>query len=313
MSVQIPIGLRGSEFIHISEADRGEDCGCVCTECGLPLVAKKGQEREYHFAHSNTTTGHTCAGGVETALHRYAKQIIEEALYLEVPSFVARLPPPDDDMQTEIGAKRMIFTRVAIEESMSFGGRRVDVAGYMPEGRLLIEIHVTHRVRGQKLKEVRASDETMLEIELPQSLLYSRLSKGEGSLRAAILDSLDNKHWLYHPEGEIARESLKKQARERRLLPKSPHRPSVVSLRQAPKPVPVVPKHDTPGHLPSRDAHSPEEYVRRLAQFLDSAGYDVKTKRNVINALCRTGNITDQDVEIASRMGFSLGADGSSQ
>ena len=49
--------LNTGELIHISEAARGEACGCACPHCGTPVAARKGKIKVHHFAH----LGPTCA------------------------------------------------------------------------------------------------------------------------------------------------------------------------------------------------------------------------------------------------------------
>lgn len=302
MTILIPFGLRDGILIHISEVDRGEDCNCVCTECDMVLVAKKGSAREHHFAHHpSVVQASTCGSGVESSLHRYAKQIIADAGYLDVPAFKIGLPPPDSDLENWIPAKRVTFTRVEVEESMVFGRRRVDVVGYTHEGRLLIEICVTHRVRGKKLQEVKASSEAMVEIEVSRDSLYSKVSEGNGSLRQVILESLENKRWLFHPVGEDIRDRLKKLARDRRL----------VSQQIQPK-VEHLPREESPtqdrssGHVPSREGISEEDYVREMYKFLIGSNFSEITRQRAVSAFRMLGNITTRDTEVASCLGLTL-------
>ena len=49
--------LADGELLHISEAARGDACGCYCPHCQTPLAAKKGKVKVHHFAH----LGQTCA------------------------------------------------------------------------------------------------------------------------------------------------------------------------------------------------------------------------------------------------------------
>lgn len=316
----IPLGLRNDTFVHISEVDRGLDCNCACPECAMPLVAKKGLEREHHFAHAGTSHPFGCGGDIESPLHLYAKQVIAEAGYLEVPAFVVSLPPPDLDLKNEIPAMRMSFARVEVEESMVFGRRRVDVVGYTTQGRLLIEICVTSRVRGKKLQEVKAASEAMIEIEVPWGSLFSHVPEGDGSLKQAILDSLGNKRWLFHPEGEELRNHLKKQAQSRReeemrafLEKESQSRrdaPPPTKYRELPK-IGTNPRDDHPIskrglHLPSRSGLSEEDYVRELHAFLSEARYDDAVRQQVVRGLRLGGNITSLDIEIAFRLGIRL-------
>ena len=58
-------------------------------------------------------------------------------------------------------------------------------------------------------------------------------------------------------------------------------------------------------HLPSRLECSPEVYVRKVHAFLSHANYDSATHKNVVRALRLTGNITNQDIELAKKIGLT--------
>jgi hypothetical protein len=73
-------------LVHISTAERGLRCACVCPGmCGSRLVAKT-MAKTPHFAHHHRDA---CGGGPETALHKLAKQIVKERLTLFVPKRIA--------------------------------------------------------------------------------------------------------------------------------------------------------------------------------------------------------------------------------
>ena len=48
---RINVALKDNKIVTIDEVERGLDCGCVCIYCHSRLVARKGDEREHHFAH----------------------------------------------------------------------------------------------------------------------------------------------------------------------------------------------------------------------------------------------------------------------
>jgi len=300
---KIPFGFRQGVLVHISEVERGLDCDCTCPECGCPLQARKGLVREHHFAHSTETSDRLCGGGVESVLHQFAKRVIEAAGYLVTPAFEARLSPPNEDMKVEIPGEKLSFSRMEVEESQAFANRRVDVVGYYPGGRLFIEIAVTHRVKGKKLHEVKAANEALLEIELPESLLFTNNPAGQDSLREAIVDSLKYKRWVFHPEGNAAYLSLKKRVIER-------HKPNTIRSAASQRPQ-QLPQTEEPsrreGHLPSRSNYEDREaYVRAMHKFLMDAKYEDQIQKQVFDALRRSGNITDEDLKMASNLGVSI-------
>lgn len=63
------------QMIDIKVANRGLACNCICECCGEQLIARKGNVKRWSFAHEG---GSNCSGAIESALHRAAKQIVEE-------------------------------------------------------------------------------------------------------------------------------------------------------------------------------------------------------------------------------------------
>ncbi len=313
----IPFGIRQGLVVHIGEVDRGLDCDCVCPECGAPLMARKGVIREPHFAHYREAKHQRCGSGYETLMHRFAKQVIAEAGYLALPGFEAKFEPPDDDLSFLIAPKRAMFHRVEIEERMALARRRVDVVGYEDDGRILIEVCVTHRVRGKKLKEVQRASEAMVEITLQKHALFADSSD---DLRKEILDQIDNKRWIFHPEGELKFQEVTRTAKERegqrrreafRNLHREPIRNTQHELFEKTVKALVPPSGPVkanigPGHVPSRESYTPDDYVRAMEQFLVNARYDDATRLRVIKALIVAGNITKADLALAHIYGLEF-------
>ena len=81
MTYLVPFGQRGDRFYTVNEVARGIRCECVCPDpqCGRPLVARQGNVKMWHFAHDGIREGPPCGGG-ESGLHKYAKQVLCEAV-----------------------------------------------------------------------------------------------------------------------------------------------------------------------------------------------------------------------------------------
>lgn len=65
------IGPQG-EMRFIGEVERGAACGCRCPECNSPLIAKQGNEKEWHFAHEGGRERPECHAGAMNMLRRLA-------------------------------------------------------------------------------------------------------------------------------------------------------------------------------------------------------------------------------------------------
>ncbi|MCV0438971.1 MAG: hypothetical protein K5880_10085 [Hydrogenophaga sp.] len=49
----------------VGDVPKGAACGCFCPTCNSPLVARKGEEKEWHFAHEAAQERPECAAGAE--------------------------------------------------------------------------------------------------------------------------------------------------------------------------------------------------------------------------------------------------------
>ncbi len=95
---------RDGRVVHISEVFRGLKCGCICSECGSRLVARKGLKRKHHFAHESSDV---CLNAGETGLHKAAKGILVRRKEIVLP-----------DVRVEYGY---------IKPSRSFDGHEIDI------------------------------------------------------------------------------------------------------------------------------------------------------------------------------------------
>jgi len=76
-------GAGGLRFI--GDVARGAACGCFCPACGCPLVAKQGDEVQWHFAHEGSNERPECAVGAANLLRRLAIEAVFLASQRELP------------------------------------------------------------------------------------------------------------------------------------------------------------------------------------------------------------------------------------
>lgn len=84
-SITLAIHQPSSKIIHIDNALNGLACNCVCQECGGILEAIQGKKRQKHFRHHIGDTN--CKGGIESGLHKLAKQILIENESIVLPRY----------------------------------------------------------------------------------------------------------------------------------------------------------------------------------------------------------------------------------
>lgn len=120
-------------LVHlIGEVPRGAACGCVCPECASPLIAKQGQEKDWHFAHVAGQERPECEAGAANMLRRLAIEHLQKQQPLELPPYktVVRMQSP----------LRVLSQEVTLQARVTGGVRwMVDAARTMPVGRAPLE------------------------------------------------------------------------------------------------------------------------------------------------------------------------------
>jgi hypothetical protein len=165
------------------------------------MLANNGEIRVHHFANAH---GVECVSGLETVLHRLAKEILGNATDILVPGHRwsrqqcvgERIVTLDRQL---FGGGRVYIDAVDIE-SQQFPGMRPDalVEWTSPTGarkRILVEIAVRHRVDGVKLRKIQRLGLPALEVLMGSELA----SQPPDTVRSKLLHSTEGKQWLYHP------------------------------------------------------------------------------------------------------------------
>jgi hypothetical protein len=84
------IGSQG-EMRFIGEVERGAACGCRCPECDSPLIAKQGNEKEWHFAHESGQERPECHAGEMNMLRRLAIEYLKHREVILLPPYRANV------------------------------------------------------------------------------------------------------------------------------------------------------------------------------------------------------------------------------
>jgi hypothetical protein len=195
-------------MVEPAEVDSGLACGCTCVSCGSRLVAKKGPEVAWHFAHHATSSSMTC---IESAIHAAAKQILLEANWLRVPEKIVTV-----EGRTSYGKAHWKSTLLASARNIRFdcskqevwnpdASIRPDVIGYRGDRRLLVEMYFTHKVDVPKRKKLAALGLPAIEVDLSDFSLGVTLD----DIRERVLEEVVFKEWLYHPGEKEAKAALR--------------------------------------------------------------------------------------------------------
>lgn len=175
-------------MVSIDSVEKGLSCNCRCPKCNADLIAKHGSGvRHPHFAHKNDSD---CQGANESALHRLAKQIIEEEKSVMVPKYL------------DIKEQRLSFVKVEIEKRDDRKDLQPDIVGITEDDlRWAIEIRNTHEVDDNKFVKLKESEITCLEIDVSDISL--------DDLKRFLLESVDCREWINNPNYDLQIEKRK--------------------------------------------------------------------------------------------------------
>lgn len=189
---------QNDQIINVKDAERGLACNCFCFECGEPVVARKGEKNEHHFAHANNKE--SCTINPESILHKYAKQVILEQKFIKLPD-------------TNIKGEEQIWHFDKVIPEQTIGKIRPDLVASVDKSVMIfIEIAVTSFVDNDKLAYIQHLDIPILEIDLSQ---FHKLNFDIPSQEAKdyILLNCYNKTWL-HPRLDTTSINLQKPSVE---------------------------------------------------------------------------------------------------
>ncbi len=258
---QIGYALKDGQLVHISEVPRGLACTCFCVACNSKLIARKGSKRKHHFAH--TFNSH-CDGGIETTLHRLAKEIFLGIDQFVIPSYNFHM-----ERKTKSGEKISHDKLVANGGNVAIDSVGIESAalGFIPDivitsnhKKLLVEIAVTHLVDRNKMRRIRKFGFPTIEIRLNRS--DALLSKAE--LTEKLQTDAKCKIWLFHPLQKEAEAEFYAQFRNAIRFKKKAPLDSPTQPVERPK---WIPAQYVSGH--DRDAfdRAGDEFFRKHGRY----------------------------------------------
>lgn len=201
-----PFALKEGRVLAPEDVESGLGCGCVCPGCGAPLMAKKGSERAWHFAHHKVIATLSC---VESAIHAAAKQVLLDTNWLRVPGKSIQVwgyikSGVAHSMTEVLAASRSVRFDYCREEVWETN-IRPDVVGYRGDRRILVEMFFTHQVDETKRQKLEQLCLPALEIDL------SKLAQdcGFAEVRQRVLEDIQHKEWLFYPQEKEALAALR--------------------------------------------------------------------------------------------------------
>ena len=189
--------LYQNQLVHIDSVKNGRKCNCFCTACKQPLVAKNnGPKARYshHFAH---ISGIQCKEAYQTQLHYLAKEIFAKKNKLIIPK--------KEICKTTVEKERTFWYHTVILEK-KLNNIVPDIVLIGDEGKLIVEIKVTHEVDRIKAEKIAEMNISSLEIDISNIDRHSNINSIE--LSKILFQRHTSKHWIYFKDQNIYKQKI---------------------------------------------------------------------------------------------------------
>ncbi|MGH8073119.1 MAG: hypothetical protein ACREO4_03470 [Lysobacter sp.] len=218
----VPFGYRPAQddFVDVAEVPRGKASGCICWSCRMPLVAKQGDVKQWHFAHATRGTYQNaqdkCEFSFFVSVRMMARQVIGASLTLDLPPYRGtierRMTPysrPTTAEFTVTEASSITLSQVEVEKT--FNGVPVDLIGRIAD--FAFVIYFTHPGRelpeALKAKNLLGRRCGVVAVELDELVDLFAKNWGETShattLANFLTHNIESKRWIFHPRYDRAR------------------------------------------------------------------------------------------------------------
>lgn len=225
MDTLIPFGLHEEteQLVDVASVARGRECDCVCPSCRTPLIARHGDKKEWHFAH-DSRRGHQktideCKYSMLVSIRLMIRQLANDELTLLLPDYTDHIRK-----YCEVAKKyrTISFTitesskveLVSVQVGASFSNVEVDLIGEVKQVPLVLYCTYPGRVIPETLYQPNEKKCGVLEINLGSlAAKFQQVKKGQyiSELKYFLEQSVDGKHWIYHPKYAKAKHNAEKE------------------------------------------------------------------------------------------------------
>lgn len=257
----IPFGLSlaSNSLVDVYEVPSGKVCGCICPSCKLPLIARHGTVKVWHFAHDTRDVPHhltkECNYSFFVSIRMMARQLISGNLEIRLPACGGVATELVNVTGEEISvpfqaspAQTIKLSEVVTDAAVS--GVWVDILGHIKEH--AFALFFTYPGRSVPARLCCPDTEKLGVVALSLQPLMSRFKQKDhpsetykAILTQYIAQETIAKSWVYHPRFRQRREIAQVTAnREACKIRSAITMPIIPVRRYSGKPeTPVVRKH----------------------------------------------------------------------
>lgn len=245
--IRVPFGvaLDTGLIVSVDEVVNGRGCNCICPSCSTPLIARQGQEVEWHFAHESRGTykqaADACKLSLWVSLKLLARQLLSVPGTLALPTWnLVSSSNGGNVVETVTQARHIAYEGSDIETALQGVDVDASLALTSSKGQQfrlgVLLTYPSHTAAAYGI-ESTLSDPHAGFISIDLESLWSRYPRGPqqhlSAFATLLVEDLDSKRWLYHPNVKAARSRLRMaiDQRQQRMLEAPAIKPTAPARR----------------------------------------------------------------------------------
>ncbi len=197
----INVALKDNKIVTIDEVERGLACDCVCIYCHARLKARKGDEREHHFAHHDAHDTMAC---YESAFRVATREAFRQTGEI-------KLPINRTDEEHKIVRDEFIFkySEVNILDSVKRAGNGLEILVELRnDNDIVLDVLIC---TGNKSSRCVGAVDFRDNISRVRINLVNVQALTFDEFRRYLAYDIDSKEWIYNRKEEAVKRTLREQ------------------------------------------------------------------------------------------------------
>lgn len=236
----VPFGYSVSEqqLVDVAQVASGKRCGCECPSCGVPLIARKGDRKVWHFAHDSQSGARKdvekCRYSFFVSVRMMARQLIGDRLCIRLPGCEVVLSERVSSSANHVHVSELVTAsrEIVLEDvcvDTTLGSNKVDLAGSVDGYCLAVVFTHPGREDFGHFSTLNEKKSGVIGISLTKlNDRFTDVDASKGSYRDILSDFISHdvsaKRWIYHPRllaaEQTARSRLAREVADAELLNK---------------------------------------------------------------------------------------------
>ena len=216
--------IDNGHFVDVHEVENGLKCNCICPSCQLPLIARQGEIKEWHFAHATRkdkykNTKEDCEFSFIVSVRMMARQLISEGVVIRLPEITIDAGKGAIEISRTVTASQDVtLTDVKIDQV--FMDATVDVVGKIGDYTFVIYFEHEYRSLPSKLQKDPEDNKCgIICIKLENNLFLHGVGHVGKQYKDVLRESLAlgtlKIEWIYHPRIKSGIEKIKSELKEK--------------------------------------------------------------------------------------------------